>query len=175
MPRPRPTAGKECCGMRRLSLTCINNVRTSASLQGTAWVRQCIRITAVTASHTVDQSDTSTWSSPGNYSQCQWPHKTVSRLNSEWSHFLSFPPNQVVTASVCCASQPTSGVDGILATEERLPIGSWNNPRSLRWEARVAHTSQSPGHVRVGMDGCATCSRCETRVNWELGDSLAQR
>jgi len=50
-------------------------------------MRQYTQITAGIASCTVDQSDTSMGSSPGNYYQCFCPDRTISRLNSDWSHF----------------------------------------------------------------------------------------
>jgi len=127
--------------MHRPSRACINNVQTPVGLQ--ACMRQYTQITAGIASRTADQSDTSTWSSTNNYCQCPCPHRTVSRLNSDWSHFSAFCPARWEGRCVCRASCPLSVVDGILVIEERLPICSWNNTSLWpRWEARVARSGQ---------------------------------
>jgi len=48
-------------------------------------LRQCTQITDGIVSRKAHKSRTSTWFSPGNYSQCLFPHRTVSQLNSDWS------------------------------------------------------------------------------------------
>ena len=89
-------------------------------------MRQCTQITDGIVSRKAHKSGTSTWFSPGNYSQCLFPHRTVSQLNSDWSHFWASREPGRKGDKFVMPLRLVSGVNGTQVSEGRLPTSSWN-------------------------------------------------